>query len=156
LFVARLEVTLPDANFNDDGAIDCTDVDLLTAEIAAGTNDPNFDLTGDGNVNGEDLSDWLVQAGEANLPGGAAYLPADANLDGFVDGVDFTIWNANKFTNDTAFCDGNFNADSVIDGIDFTIWNDFKFTSSDVVAVPEPAAFSLFLLGILLLRRRLG
>jgi hypothetical protein len=40
---------------------------------------------------------WLSLAGAANLPSGNAYLPGDATLDGFVDGSDFGIWNANQF-----------------------------------------------------------
>ena len=33
-----------DADFDDDGSIDTTDIDILVAEIAAGTNDPTLDL----------------------------------------------------------------------------------------------------------------
>ena len=66
-----------------------------------------------------------------NLPSGNAYLLGDANLDGVVDGQDFIIWNANKFTFTSAWSQGDFNADGTTDGQDFVIWNMFKFQESD-------------------------
>jgi hypothetical protein len=48
-----------------------------------------------------------------------------------VDGSDFGIWNANRFSLNAAWCSGDFNADGGIDGSDFGIWNSFKFQSSD-------------------------
>jgi hypothetical protein len=69
-----------------------------------------------------------------------------------VDGSDFGIWNANKFTSNANWCDGDLNANGVIDGSDFGIWNAIKFTSSDTATVPEPAA-ALYLLASLLIIR---
>jgi hypothetical protein len=48
-----------------------------------------------------------------------------------VDGLDFVIWNANKFTSAAAWSAADFNADGVVDGQDFIIWNNHKFTSAD-------------------------
>ena len=127
-------------DFNDDGDYDCLDVDPLVAEIAAGTNDSAFDLTGDGLVKNDDLDAWLVSAGGINLGAGKVYLRGDANLDGTVDGGDFLVWNDNKFSSLAAWCGGDFNASGNVDGADFLIWNDNKFQSSDVISVPEPAA----------------
>ncbi len=89
----------PKSDFNDDNLLDCADVDPLVSAIAAGTNDVAFDLTSDGLVNSADLVEWLRVAGRVNnfvtaLP----ILPGDTNLDGVVDGSDFGIWNAHKFT----------------------------------------------------------
>ncbi len=127
------------ADLNGDGLIDCVDVDSLVAEIVAGTHGSGLDLTADGLVNNDDLDEWLVQGGAANLPSGNPYLPGDANLDGVVDGSDFNVWNANKFSGTAAWCSGDFNADGSIDGSDFNIWNSNKFTSANAVsAVPEP------------------
>ena len=72
-------------DFNGDGDYACNDVDSLVSVIAVGSNDPNFDLTGDGSVNNADLDAWLAEAGVAELPSGNAYLRGDANLDGTVD-----------------------------------------------------------------------
>ncbi len=80
-----------------------------------------------------DRNEWLVQAGAANLPTGNAYLLADANLDGVVDGQDFIVWNANKFTTSSAWTRGDFNVDGVVDGQDFILWNANKFQSADAI-----------------------
>ena len=149
---------VPSGDFNGDGDYACDDVDSLVMAIAAGGNDPNFDLTGDGLVNFGDLEAWLAEAGAAELPSGNPYLPADANLDGTVDAVDFTVWNDNKFMPSDGFCSGDFNADGVTDAIDFTIWNDNKFTTADgVQAVPEPASAVMWIvamIGLAVARRR--
>lgn len=57
---------------------------------------------------------------------------ADANLDGVVDGQDFVVWNANKFTPTGKWSQADWNADGVTDGQDFIIWNGNKFQSSDL------------------------
>jgi hypothetical protein len=150
-------LSAPDADFDNDGLINCADVDALVATIAGATNDTTYDLTNDGLVNGDDLVMWLADAGAANLASGNPYLPGDANLDGVVNGADFIIWNNNKFQTAAAWCSGDFNADGFVNGADFIIWNNFKFTSSDIASVPEPATLaSLFalLLGVAIGRRR--
>ena len=137
MFLVNIQVRDPD--FNNDGLIDCLDVDNLVAEIAAGSDGADFDLTGDGVVDAEDLDEWLAQAGAANLPSGNSYLVGDANLDGTVDGSDFFAWNNNKFTDVAGWCSADFNADDIIDGEDFLLWNGNKFLSSDNgIAIPEP------------------
>ena len=100
----------------------------------------------------EDITDpnsgWLAVGG-ANNPAatdGNPFLIGDANLDGFVDGLDFIEWNTNKFTTVAAWCSGDFNADGFVDGLDFIAWNANKFTSSSgQSAVPEPGAAQLLL-----------
>ena len=124
-----------DFDFNQDDLLDCADIDALTTEIAAATNNAAFDLTGDGLVNQQDLESWLQQAGAVNLGSDRAYLLGDANLDGAVDGRDFFRWNEHKFTANSNWCDGDFNADGAVDGADFILWSDNKFASSDTVAV---------------------
>lgn len=119
-----------DGDFNDDGNYDCADVNDLVAQIASGSNNSAYDLSGDLVVNTTDLDLWLQEAGAANLPSGNPYRHGDANLDGVVDGTDFGIWNANKFTSTAAWCSGDFTADGVVDGSDFGVWNSNKFTSS--------------------------
>ncbi|MEM8679605.1 MAG: PQQ-dependent sugar dehydrogenase [Planctomycetota bacterium] len=141
-----------DCDFTDDGACDGTDIDLLIEEIAAGTDDPAFDLTGDGLVTVADRDAWLTEAGARNLPSGNAYLVGDANLDGVVDGQDFIAWNNSKFTTVAAWTAGDFTADGLVDGQDFIAWNNNKFTSADAIAVPEPASSSLWLMTIVAIR----
>ncbi|MEM8678837.1 MAG: chondroitinase-B domain-containing protein [Planctomycetota bacterium] len=136
----------PDADFNNDGFMDCLDVDALVAEIAAGGNTLDFDLTGDGVIDQEDLTQWLADAGAANLNSQNSYLLGDANLDGTVDGQDFIAWNNHKFQSQAAWCAGDFNADGVVDGLDFVTWNSNKFQSADHAVVPEPTA-AVWMLG---------
>lgn len=81
-------------------------------------------------MNLDDLDEWLSRAGSVNLGSGNSFLTGDATLDGVVDGVDFVVWNAHKFTQDSRWCRGDFNADGSVDGQDFIIWNDNKFQSS--------------------------
>ena len=98
------EPPLVTGDFDNDGDYSCADVDLMVAEIAAGTNSAGFDLTGDGAVDGADLTAWLAEAGAAELPSGNPYQLGDANLDGVVDVSDFNVWNAAKFTSNAAWC----------------------------------------------------
>ncbi len=132
--------TTIDGDFNDDGIYDLVDIDALVAAIAAVTHDPAFDLTGDGLVNLTDRDAWLAEAGSVNLASGNAYLLGDANLDGFVDGLDFIAWNSHKFTAMAAWSAGDFTADGVVDGLDFIAWNNNKFTSSAARSRLEPAS----------------
>jgi hypothetical protein len=106
-------------DFDGDGDLDCQDVDALVAAIVAGTNDPHFDITNDGLVDREDLTEWTEDI--------YGTLPGDANLDRVVDGSDFNLWNANKFTMGNGWCGSDFNADGFTDGQDFNIWNANKF-----------------------------
>jgi hypothetical protein len=119
-------------DFDHDLNYNCADLNLLTAVAAAGNNLAAYDLNGDGLVDQLDIATWLSNAGFLRFGPGRSYLHGDANLDGVVDGSDFGIWNASKFTTSSAWCSGNFNGDGVIDGADFGIWNSNKFTASDM------------------------
>lgn len=129
----------PDGDFNDDLAFDCLDADLLTMQIASGGGDFQhlFDMNGDGQLDSQDLDTWLATAGTANLGAGFAYARGDANLDGTVDGNDFLVWNAHKFSSNARWCSGDFDANGVVDGADFLLWNANKFPH----AVPEAHRF---------------
>lgn len=159
-FRAPFRLGLP-CDFNNDNQCNLQDIDLLTLELSSGGSNLAFDLNGDGNVTAADLNLWLADAGDKNLGPGRTYRSGDANLDSVVDGSDFGIWNANKFTATGRWSQGDFNADGVSDGSDFGVWNANKFTSADGSAgtVPEPAggiALGLFSAILLIRRSRLA
>ncbi len=120
--------TAIDGDFDDNGVYDCFDIDLLTAEVSSLANNPSFDLTGDGLVDLSDRDAWLAEAATFN-GFSDAYLLGDLNLDGTTDGVDFIVWNSNKFTTANAYCSGDINMDGFVDGQDFIEWNSNKFQS---------------------------
>ena len=134
-----LRQVVPDGDFNHDVQFDCRDVDALVQQIARDDYRSDMDLTQDGVLDGDDLDEWLWIAGIENGRS-AAYLSGDANLDGFVDGSDFNIWNQNKFSSVVGWCQGDFNADGVADGSDYNTWNENKFQANDnVVSSSTPS-----------------
>ena len=118
-------------DFNNDGMYNCDDMNLLEAAIDAGTYNAAFDVNMDQVLNSDDVNAWLMDAGELRFGAGRFFLPGDANLSGAVDGSDFGIWNMNKFTSASNWCQGDFNQSGAVDGSDFGIWNANKFRSSD-------------------------
>ena len=148
-----VEATFSQTNngdFNADGVLDTTDVDLLTTDIyleLSGRGDVGlFDMNGDGALNSSDLTEWLSVAGAANLGPGFSYLPADSDLDGDVDLEDLHAWNNNKYTLQPLWTRGDFDASGFIDEADFAIWSANRFLQSSSgpirVASGIEAAFS--------------
>lgn len=70
--------------------------------------------------------------------------PGDANGDGLVDGVDYTLW-ADHFLLPATWRNGNFTYDAIVDGADYTVWADHfsPFPSASAAVVPEPSALVL-------------
>lgn len=69
----------------------------------------------------------------------------DANFDGLVDGVDYTIWADHFLETGASFVTGDFTGDGKVDGADYTVWAD-NFAPGpllSVAAVPEPASVVL-------------
>ena len=138
-----LDLEIQRCDFNRSGACDNVDIDLLSAEMALGTNKAFFDLDmTDNAINSADHRAWLDLAN---------VLPGDANLDGAVDATDFDAWSAHRFTAGIGWADGDFNGDGVADVSDFNIWNDHN-GMVNVANVPEPGAFLLLVCGLILFR----
>ncbi|MBL9125045.1 MAG: dockerin type I repeat-containing protein [Planctomycetaceae bacterium] len=84
-----------------------------------------------------------------------AYRAGDGNLDGAVDGADYTRWSDHYLTTThQGVAAGDYNGDGLVDGADYTLWAD-HFTAAPSLtlathAVPEPSSRLLALLGIVL------
>lgn len=149
-----------DCNFVSPTGCDVDDIDDLYAQFG-GTN-AQYDMNGDGSVDGGDIAAWLQQASDAGNPAKATtadiYVVGDVNLDGDVDSTDLGLL-LNNFasTNSLPWSSGNLNGDTDIDSTDLgLLLNNFAFTSA-AAAVPEPSFGFLSALCLLLLfasRRR--
>ncbi|MCA9185751.1 MAG: VCBS repeat-containing protein [Planctomycetales bacterium] len=100
---------------NNDLRLDATDIDLLYRAINAGNFDDVYDLNGDGTLNQSDV-DRLVFGAL-----GTSY--GDANLDGVVNGADYSIWLAHKFQANTSWASADFSGDGNTDVSDYNLWN---------------------------------
>jgi hypothetical protein len=89
----------------------------------------------------------------------------DANLDGFIDGIDYVAW-ADHFGAAGNWSQGDFNHDGIVNGIDYVIWADqFNAASAaqslassgeispsalgrETMTVPEPGTATMCLMAI--------
>jgi len=134
-------------DFDGDGNYACSDINQLIDAIVAGTNDADFDLTGDGQVDLADRDAWLAEAGAADLASGGAYSTGDVDLSGSVDSTDLGLM-LNNFTSTdgVGFCRGDVDADGHVDSTDLgLLLNNFGADAASAVAVPEPSALTLLL-----------
>lgn len=157
-FALRLELSTytnkaTQCDFNNDSRCDLTDVDLLGAEIMAGTNNTDFDLTGDGNVDLLDQDQWRSDAAAEN-GFAAAYRIGDVNLNGTVDSVDLNVIGINWQQNVSPWSKGDFDLSGFVDAGDLNQlginWQSSLPLAATANAVPEPSSPVLLFLGILL------
>lgn len=137
------------ADVNDDGVTDEADMAALFAGL--GSDDWLLDIDGDGVVELEDAQ-LLVTGLVRSTPG-------DFNLDGVVDGADYTVWRDNGGSG--LLGDADFDGDA--DAADLAIWQgaygsvreDLAIGPQSAAAVPEPTALSFWaaLFGIACRRR---
>ena len=81
------------------------------------------------------------------------FFVGDANLDGAVDGGDYTLW-ADSYGQPSDWYGGDFNGDGVADGGDYTVWADNYGAGAAAAAVPEPGVLSALAVAALALIRR--
>ena len=137
-----------DTDFDDNGVVDVVDMDSLCTQVAAATNLADFDLTGDGAVNSDDVAEFLGQAGA---------LSGDTDLDGAVTFADFLALSANFGLSERAWSDGDFDCSGDVGFPDFLAQSANFGDSAQASAVPEPGANGLGLLtccGLACSRRR--
>ncbi len=115
------------ADFDASGAVDAGDIDILVAEVAAGTNNPDCDLNGDGLVTDDD-TDVLVCDILATQYG-------DANLDGRVAIEDLSKlamnWNTYR---DMGWADGDFTGDGGVTLEDLSVLANYWHFEETVAA----------------------
>ena len=145
-------------DFNRDGQLSVADIDMLTAQIAAGTpGDPIFDVTDDGIVDNADLMKWRTDAASHN-GFGEAYLFGDSNLDGSVNATDLNNLALSWRQDTTQWSGGNFAVDGVVDSTDLNAlalnWGQsIPLASSASAQVPEPTALYLMIFGLAIVGR---
>ncbi len=121
-----------------DGDLDANDANLLTAEIAAGTNDFFFDVNDDGVVDSLDLDLFFVEYSTfSGVPLATALV--DVNFDTLNTSADYDIIINNLSLPLTAFTAGNLFMDGLIDAADVGLY------LSRGGVVPEPATLWLVL-----------
>jgi hypothetical protein len=83
-------------------------------------------------ANGDQLDGDHDGIGDACECSGPDFYNGDANLDGSVDGADYTVW-ADSYgsVGDLGADRGDFNCDNLVDGADYTIWADNYGAGSD-------------------------
>ena len=123
--------------------VDAADIGTLCSAIGQPANGL-VDLNGDGSVSAVDVEE-LVRTTLGTEFG-------DANLDGVVDGQDFTIWQTNRFATGTSWLTGDFTCDGTTDGSDFNVWSANRFTPSPVASraarTPRSASRARFALDV--------
>lgn len=135
-------------DYNGDGMLGADDIDELTGAIAGGSTDAKYDVNGDGSVNGDDRTAWVVDLKGTWI--------GDANFDGEFSSADFVaVFTAGNYETGAAsgWGQGDWNGDGVFSSADFVA----AFTDGGyelgpraaVSAVPEPGTCSLLVLGAL-------
>jgi CubicO group peptidase (beta-lactamase class C family) len=100
---------------------------------------------------------YAIRAAAAAVLDASLVQVGDANLDGQVDGADYTALADHLYTLNPGIAGGDFNQDGLANGADYTLWADaFSPLPGGALAVPEPGALSLagMAVGTLLIARR--
>ena len=135
---------LPNAvpgDFDGNGMLDAVDIDLLSAEVEAGTDKLTFDLNNDQAVNQQDREVWVNDLKNTWF--------GDANLDGEFNSGDFVqVFQVGEYEDgvdgNSGWADGDWNGDANFNSSDFIIAfqaGGFELGPKAAVAsVPEPSA----------------
>jgi hypothetical protein len=148
------QVSIP-GDFNDDGVLDATDINDLTAKSAAGVYDAPYDLNTDLAVNSADVAMWVKDLFKSWI--------GDANLDkefSSADLVDVLASGTYENNINAVWTTGDF------DGSGRTNTSDLVAALADggyergpvaaVASVPEPSSALLLVIGCLAMWRRRG
>lgn len=142
-------------DFNNNGQLDAADINSLSAQVRAGSNNASFDVNNDQLVNDTDREVWVNQLKKTYF--------GDANLDGEFNTTDFvSVFQAGQYedtvSGNSVWETGDWNGDAEFNTGDFiTAFQAGGFEQGPraaVSAVPEPSTGLLCSLGALLLVRR--
>lgn len=105
-------------DFNSDGLVDSVDIDLLCAAMRDNSNEPRFDLTGEGSIDDNDLQTLVKEILGTSF--------GDANLDGTFDSTDLVqIFVAAEYEdnlpNNSGWATGDWNCDQEFDSSDLIV-----------------------------------
>ena len=134
-------------DFNDDGLVNATDIDLLSTETRAGTHDAFYDVTGDSLVNAADRTFWVEDIKSTVF--------GDATLDQSVNFDDFLLL-SNRFGQAGGWGLGDFDGDAIVGFPDFlvlsaafgtTLASEHNTVASE--SVPEPTYSTYWMLALL-------
>lgn len=131
-------------DFNRNERIDVGDIDLLTAAVRSGKDQPQFDLTGDLVTLSADRVYWVEKAAKTYF--------GDSNLDGVFDSLDFLfVFRAgvyeDKIAGNATWAKGDWNGDGDFDSGDI-LWayqdgHYNKGSRKSPTETPEPASATL-------------
>lgn len=104
------------ADLNHDGQIDARDIDVMSAELLAGTEPFDLDLNRDNSINSDDRSELIEKVLNTYI--------GDSNLDGEFNSGDFvSVFSANEYEDGIAgnstWATGDWNGDGEFDSGDF-------------------------------------
>jgi hypothetical protein len=144
-------------DFDGNGSLTNVDIDMLAAEVRAGTNMAKFDVTSDNLVNKADQDQWV------NVLKKTWY--GDANLDGLFNSGDLvSVFTVGEYEDATAgnsgWADGDWNGDADFNSGDFveafSAGGYEQGPRQAIAAVPEPTGAALLLIGAVLASLGLG
>ena len=149
-------------DFDNNGILDASDIDILTDAAFQGLQDPRFDVNDDGVVDGNDRLTWINELARTYI--------GDSNLDGEFTSSDFvTVFIAGEYEDDlqlnSTWATGDWNGDKEFNSGDFV--DAFRVFGYEVGprganAVPEPVfgigawALAVCVCGCRMRRRRVG
>lgn len=131
-----LQNTTPEipGDFDGDGILGSADVNALSAAIQNASLDSRFDVNGDGAVDRDDLSTWVIDIRGTYI--------GDANLDGEFNSSDLvSIFTVGKFESglDAGWAEGDWNGDGKFDSGDFVFaFGDGGFEQGPRAAIASP------------------
>ena len=128
-------------DFDSDGLLTAVDIDLLSDEVTAASNNSSFDLTDDQVVNELDRAKWVEEL--------AGTFFGDANLDGSVQFLDFLSL-ASGFGNEGGWADGDFDGNGTVSFPDFLrlATNFGKGAEAAAASVPEPSTYAMAIIAL--------